>query len=82
MTWIACGFCHQIPCQCQWNRPQPVAPMVPVYQPVTFTPLPQRLSDEDVERIAKRLAELLREPAKAEPVAMPIPGPGTPRHPG
>lgn len=46
---------------CPYPQPVPVAP-----QPQTFTTtsawltMPQRLADEDVERIAQRVAELLK----------------------
>lgn len=65
MTWIPCGFCHNAPCTCWHTLPaQPDPVWVPLVNPapVTFTwPLPPRLSDEDVERIAKRIVELLKD---------------------
>ena len=58
MSWIQCGLCRLVPCQCitavpatQWSP----ATMVPQYAPMPYTFTP-RLSDEDVERIAKKLA--------------------------
>lgn len=71
MTWVTCHRCHQIPCICIWNQPpfqpRPVLPAFPQTDPevgrVTWTPIPQvpRLSDEDVDRIAKRVVEVIRE---------------------
>lgn len=56
---------------CRWCRPDPSYitvtpaptsgdPPAYVLSPYTFTPYEPRLSDEDVERIARRVAELLR----------------------
>lgn len=59
MTWISCGFCHQAPCRCQ----QPVVPFQTWTGTTTFPVQtffgPPRLSEEDVDRIAKRVADLL-----------------------
>ena len=73
MTWIPCGFCRCAPCQCtfpatgapQYTPPLPACPPSQNWQSgwLTFGQ-PPRLSDEDIERIAKRLKELL---AKDEP---------------
>jgi hypothetical protein len=55
MTWQACARCCNSPCTCRWPYH--------VTQPAPFVPYPVSLkfSDEDVERIAKRVAELLKE---------------------
>ena len=60
MTWITCSRCQQSPCACRVFGPPNVAPYQP--QPYTFVPYPQptRLSEEDVQRIAKALAGSLR----------------------
>lgn len=49
-----CDFCRSFAAR-TWT-----APSLPPVQPA---PLPQRLSDDDVERIARRVAEILKEPA-------------------
>lgn len=63
MTWMPCGFCHQCPCTCKWRpstvcAPQQYVPMTPGW--LKFEPVAPRLSDADVERIAKRVVELLK----------------------
>lgn len=57
-----CGGCgawiHSCRCQRTWTYPSTSAPS---WRMGHVTPVPDRLSDEDVERIAERLAEKLRE---------------------
>lgn len=50
----------------QWPRPE--APAVPVHTHYHFSPTAPapRLSDEDIERIAKRVAELLKACAEVQ----------------
>jgi hypothetical protein len=58
MTWIPCSWCHNAPCTCQATTT--IAP----WQTPTGTlawPALARLSDEDVERIARRVFSLMRE---------------------
>lgn len=64
MPWVPCNRCFQAPCQCRFDR----YPWVPL-QPGTTTPfvpwpeapsIPKRLSEEEIERIARRVAELLK----------------------
>lgn len=59
MSWIPCGLCRQFPCMCdQTYRPLPYFP--PVATTTTFKWPPEtQLSDADVERIARRVVELL-----------------------
>jgi hypothetical protein len=57
MTWIACSMCHGAcggSCMRKGWVTTTVAP-----RPVSLAS--PRLSDEDVERIARRVAELLKE---------------------
>lgn len=57
MTWFPCTSCGCVPCACSSSCPR--------YFPATFTMpgasfgAPPKLTDEDIERIARRVAELL-----------------------
>lgn len=64
MTWVPCGFCLHAPCICAWRTacaPQQYVPMTTGW--LKLTPTAPALSDADIERIAKRVAELLKGPA-------------------
>lgn len=53
------------PYHAQWWSPPAVCPPPPTYfQPLPSAPLPLRLSDEDVERVAQRVRELLNQEKK------------------
>lgn len=56
-------------CIIDWPQAWHPAPAQTVVQNYTFVPSSPRLSDEDVERIAKRVVELLEEKrsCRAEP---------------
>ncbi len=72
-TWVTVAAnntaCAPVSCIIDWPPAGPLPAFMPAAAPAVlpahthyhFAP-PQRLSDEDVERIAKRVAELLREP--------------------
>lgn len=70
MTWIPCGYCHNSPCVCAWTVPPPTVPFLRVWTGMVTTPRYSdgRLSDADVERIAKRVVELMRAIDEALPV--------------
>jgi len=74
MTWIPCNLCHNFPCTC-----------VPAYKPFpnTYQPIKVNLdagywhlsglTDADVEKVAKKVVELLDarkpEPAPSKPTS-------------
>lgn len=59
MTWIPCGYCHDAPCVCnQTYRPLPYYPATTTTTTLKWPP-ETHLSNADVERIAKRVVELL-----------------------
>jgi hypothetical protein len=58
VTWIPCGMCNGIPCMCSWT----VKPyQVPAITTTTFTWPVRTLTEADVEAIAERVAQKLRE---------------------
>lgn len=64
VDWNGCWRCGTplLPgtaCTC-WLNAQPNQPWPYTYTTNTLAPLPHRISDEDVERIAKRVAELVK----------------------
>ncbi len=61
MSIIPCSLCHQAFCTCVRPTDQPFAPPFTVTQTPTIgtLTLPAHLSDEQVDRIAKRVVELL-----------------------
>ena len=71
MSWLPCGYCHQCPCICA-ARPVPVQNPYPFHVWTGTLTHPKysdgKLSDEDVERIAKRVVELMRAIHEALPV--------------
>lgn len=64
MTWIPCGICGLLPCACHRTYPTVQTLTGTTLTPFTFQPTPTKLSEEDVERIAKRAAELVLEAIK------------------
>lgn len=64
MTWIACTRCHCVPCACQALYPN-TDPPLPQQQAWVGTVTPQlfrgALTDDEIERIAKRVVELIKE---------------------
>lgn len=66
MSWPTCAACCAAPCVCGTNVPFRYSWPLLTWQP----PAPLRLSDEDVERIAKRVVELmLAHSASAAPMS-------------
>jgi hypothetical protein len=65
MSILPCGNCGNYWCQGLCWPAQPVQPTVPVVVPSTtvFT-WPDRLHPDDIEKIAKRVVELLAEKLK------------------
>jgi len=61
VTWIPCNRCHQAPCGCTVPGVNTGGGLNSVWTGMTKPAFFPVLSDSDVDRIARRLAQIIRE---------------------